>query len=198
MSVFDSLASAYDRGMLILELLVLRRLRRRLYSFADGQLLELGVGTGVNLKSYPASTRVIGIDLSAEMLHRASKRSRRCGMLLLQGDVQALPLASASFGRVVSSLLFCSTLDPLQGLQEVARVLKPGGRLFMIEHVRGNNAVTRWLTDRLDPLWYGMNGSCHLNRETAKTVEQAGLRIRSRSHHLWGIIIVICAEKAPL
>jgi len=197
MSVFDNVASAYDRGMLGLELLLLRRLRRRLWTFAQGRVLDLGTGTGANLGAYPPSAYVIAVDLSAEMLGYARSKSHQATVKFVQANVQSLPFASQSFDHVVSSLLFCSTENPLAGLQEIARVLKPGGRLLMIEHVRGHLPLTRWLTDLLDPLWFRMNGSCHLNRETAQTVAQAGLNLLGGSQHLGGIFEVICAEKSP-
>jgi len=195
MSVFDNVASAYDRGMLGLELLLLRRLRRDLRTFAQDRVLDLGTGTGANLGAYPPSAHVIAVDLSAEMLEHARSKPHQATVNFVQANVQLLPFASQSFDRVVSSLLFCSTENPLAGLQEIARVLKPGGRLWMIEHVRGHLPLTRWLTDLLDPLWFRMNGSCHLNRETAQTVAQAGLKLIGGSRHLGGIFEVICAQK---
>ena len=187
LDLFDGLASGYDLGMFPLEWAILRRMRRRAFSLERGDVLELGVGTGVNLPFYGEAVRLTAVDASPQMLRRAVRRRARASVRFVQADVQHLPFADASFDAVTGSLLFCSVGDPLRALSEVRRVLRPAGRLILIEHTRGTG-VGAWLTDRLHPLWYGWNGTCHLNRETTQAVAEAGFRIVKEERHVMGIM----------
>jgi ubiquinone/menaquinone biosynthesis C-methylase UbiE len=190
MSVFDGLSSIYDRGILPLEWLILRRLRQRVFPSLRGEVLELGVGTGINLPLYGPEAQVTGCDTSGEMLVRAARRRVRGSVPLIEGDIQYLPFADASFDAVAASLTFCSVTDPVQGLAEARRVLRPGGRLVLLEHTRGSG-LGRWLTDVLHPLWKAWSRDCNLNRETARTVAGAGFRVQRIEQHALGIVRVI-------
>jgi ubiquinone/menaquinone biosynthesis C-methylase UbiE len=190
MSVFDSISSLYDQGMLPLEMLILRRLRRRIFPALRGDVLELGVGTGVNLPLYNAHASVTGFDASAEMLSWAARRMNGAPPDLVQGDAQRLPFADERFDVVAASLLFCSVADPAQGLAEARRVLRPGGRLMLLEHARGRG-LGRWLTDLLHPVWRAWSRSCCLNRETARTVSQVGFDVQNVERRVLGIFQVI-------
>ena len=201
MGVFDGLATGYDWGMLPLEWAVLRRLRRRVFPHATGRVLEIGVGTGVNLPLYGPEARVVALDASGPMLAQAVRRRTRAPVRPVQADVEHLPFADGSFDTVTGSLLFCSVGDPARGLSEVHRVLRPGGRLALVEHTRGRG-LGAWLTDLLHPLWFAFNGTCHLNRETGRAVEAAGFQqVREETGGL-GIFRVIegrkqtCGEKS--
>ena len=196
MTPYDQIGRGYDWGMWPLERLALRRLRRRLFSHAYGRVLELGVGTGVNLPLYSPSVRLLAMDASATMLTRASVRPTQATRLgTVQADVEALPLADASFERVYASLLFCSVADPAAALAEVRRVLRPGGWLVLMEHVRGDHGPMRWLTDRLAAPWLRLSHSCHLDRETGAAVAAAGFRVVCASRHVGGIVEVIMARR---
>ncbi|MEE9616548.1 MAG: class I SAM-dependent methyltransferase, partial [Anaerolineae bacterium] len=116
MSIFDAVSSVYDRGMQPLEWLIFRRLRRRMFPLLRGAVLELGVGTGVNLPLYKPEARVIGCDASGEMLAWAARRHPQAPVTLAQADAQRLPFTDGSFDVVTASLLFCSVADPAQGL----------------------------------------------------------------------------------
>jgi phosphatidylethanolamine/phosphatidyl-N-methylethanolamine N-methyltransferase len=189
-STFDRLSSLYDRGMRPLEWLVFRRLRRRTFSPIHGDILEFGVGTGVNLPLYGPGARVTGCDVSGEMLGWAARRQTRGRLALIQANVQRLPFADASFDAVTGSLVFCSVADPVGGLAEARRVLRPGGRLVLLEHTRGSG-MGAWLTDILHPLWHTWSRECHLNRETAQTVAQMGFDVQRVERHAMGIVRVI-------
>jgi ubiquinone/menaquinone biosynthesis C-methylase UbiE len=190
MSIFDGLSSIYDRGMLPLEWLVFRRLRRRVFPSLHGSVLELGVGTGINLPLYGPGARVTGCDASGEMLAWAGRRPTQGRVTLVQADAQCLPFADGSFDAVAASLTFCSVAEPARGLAEARRVLRPGGRLVLLEHTRGSG-VGGWLTDVFHPLWHAWSRDCHLNRETAWAVAEAGFQVRRVERHWLGIVRVI-------
>jgi ubiquinone/menaquinone biosynthesis C-methylase UbiE len=193
MSAFDGTAPVYDIALTPLELAGLSPLRRRLIAEARGTVLEIGVGTGVNFPLYPAGTRVFALDESPEMLATARQRPCRVCATVTQADAQSLPFSSRTFQTVVGTLVFCSIPDPARALVEIRRVLQPGGILLLLEHTRGHHPVAAALTDLLHPAWYALNGSCHLNRQTARTVAESGLHVTSIERHVGGIVQVICA-----
>jgi ubiquinone/menaquinone biosynthesis C-methylase UbiE len=190
MSIFDRLSSIYDQGMRPLEWLIFGRLRRRLFPRVRGNVLELAVGTGINLPLYGPEARVTGCDISREMLTWAARRRTRGRVALVRGDAQRLPFADSSFGAVTASLAFCSITDPAEGLAEARRVLYPGGRLVLLEHTRGRGPGA-WLTDLLHPLWHTWSRECHLNRETVESVTGAGFQVQRVERHALGIVRVI-------
>lgn len=194
MSVFDRLSWRYDLGMLPLEWLILRRLRRRLYPYAHGRVLELGVGTGVNLPLYEPAAEIVAVDLSKAMLDRAQTRPTRARVQYAQADVEHLPFIDNAFGQVFTSLLFCSVENPDRGLAEIRRILRPGGWLIMLEHVRGERRLLRRITDGLDRPWHRLNGSCHLNRDTASSVRESGFRLICSNRHGLGLFQIILAR----
>jgi ubiquinone/menaquinone biosynthesis C-methylase UbiE len=190
MSTLDDSSSVYDRGMRPLERLIFGQLRRRTFPQLRGDVLELGVGTGVNLSLYRPGARVTGCDASREMLEWASRRRTRATVALVCADVQRLPFADASFSTVAGSLVFCSVADPAQGLTETRRVLRPGGRLVLLEHTRGHG-LGAWLTDALQRLWRIWSHECRLNRETTRNVMKAGFKVQRVERHALGIVQVI-------
>lgn len=193
MSIFDGTANVYDVALAPLERVGLSRLRRRLIAGARGAVLEVGAGTGINFGHYPEGTRVFALDESREMLATARRKPCRACATVTQADAQSLPFASHTFQTVVATLVLCSVRDPLQVLREIRRVLQSGGTLLLLEHTRGHHPLAAALTDLLHPAWYALNGSCHLNRQTARTVTEAGLTVTDIERHVGGIIQVIRA-----
>jgi len=157
----------------------LDRWRRKLVEDAAGYVLEVGCGTGLTLRHYSGRAQAIGLDPAFHALFRARKRS--AATPLVNGLAEALPFADRSFDCVVSSLVFCSVPDPGRGLAEVRRVLKPDGRLLMLEHVQARSRFGAWLLDAIQPLWTKVAGGCHPNRRTEELVEQTGFRIDPKS-----------------
>lgn len=135
----------------------------------------MGVGTGKNIRFYPRGRDIVALDISERMLARARRRVQRLGARarLEVADVQAMAYPDASFDVVVATFLFCSVPDPRLGLQEVRRVLRPGGQLLLLEHVLSHWWGVRHLMEWLDPIPVHLWGA-HINRETLALVRQAG------------------------
>ncbi len=193
-------AKRYDQGMWGLENMGLRKLRRRLLGEVTGSVLEIGVGTGVNLRYYHGVERVTAVDIHLGRLRGAAQKGmeRENGdfpYAVNLADAQQMPFADNQFDTVVGALVFCSIPDPAKALVEIQRVLRPNGRLLLLEHVRGQNPVARRLTDWLQPPWFALQHECHLNRETETAVAEAGFRIKSSSVHGFGVIQLIEAVR---
>ncbi len=192
-------ARRYDQGMSMLERLGLRGLRRQLVSGLSGRILEIGAGTGANVALYDGNVEVIAVDLRDAYLGAASGKAgtQVSGpeVWVACADVQALPFRAGYFDAVVGSLVFCSIASPPTALAEIARVLRPDGQLRLLEHVRGQKRLTRLATDLFHPFWFALQGECHLNRDTAVTVAEAGYRIEAESVHGQGILHLISARR---
>lgn len=164
--------------------------RQELLAGARGRVLEVGVGTGKNLPYYPDGTEVTAIDFSPNMIARARKRREELALKnieLIEMDVQELDFADASFDTVVSTCVFCSVPLPVAGLRELRRVLKPEGRMLMLEHVRSKKPLTGFLMDILNPLPLYIYGA-NINRHTLTNLREAGFT-DIRQANLWGDIM---------
>jgi SAM-dependent methyltransferase len=154
--------------------------RERVIGGARGRVLEIGIGSGLNLPLYgPAVDTVIGLEPSPELLRMARDRAAtaRVPVQLLEASAEAVPLDTASIDTVVMTWTLCTIPDPHSALAELRRVLKPGGALLFVEHGRAPElGVARW-QDRLDPLWRRIAGGCHLNREIDTLIAGSGFRI---------------------
>ena len=174
----------YDAICALCEATGLGRWRHWLVSGARGRTLDVGCGTGRNLPLAPAGVTMIGLDPSEEVLRRARRRAP--GIPLVRGSAEALPFRTGSFDTVLSALVFCSVPDALRGLEEIRRVLRPGGRLRMLEHVRSDRPWKARFQDRVAPLWLRVSGGCHPNRDTEATVTAAGFEIESGTRRVTG------------
>jgi ubiquinone/menaquinone biosynthesis C-methylase UbiE len=176
-----------------MELAMMGRFRRRLISEVSGpRVLEVGVGTGKNLAYYAPDLRVDAIDFSPRMLARARRRPQRAGVQLHAMDVQQLQFEDGAFDTVVSTCVLCSVPDPVRGLQEIRRVLRPGGRGLFLEHVRPGHPWLGKFFDWLDPIV--SKAGPHVNRRTVDNVRAAGLAIEGEENLLWDIVKLIVAR----
>jgi ubiquinone/menaquinone biosynthesis C-methylase UbiE len=170
--LYDALCGALER-------FGLGAWRRWLVAGARGRTLDLGCGTGRNLPLLPAGISAIGVDPAWAPLARARRRGPRVPLVLARAE--ALPFRAASFDTVVSGLVLCSVAEPSRALGEVRRVLRPGGTLRALEHVRSTRAWKARLQDRIQPAWTRLAGGCHPNRDTERAVELAGFTIDAES-----------------
>ena len=190
---FEQIPWLYDGLMRRLEPFGLGRWRKILLGRAHGRVLEVGCGTGRNLPLYDAEARVVGCDIHLDPLLAA--RRRMPGAVVVMASAEALPFRENSFDTVVSSLVFCSVPDPLRGLDEVARVLRSGGELRMMEHVRYDHPLLGRLQDLIQPLWTRVSGGCRPNRDTEANVEKAGWTIESRGRRARGAMRMFTARR---
>ncbi|MCL4395511.1 MAG: class I SAM-dependent methyltransferase [Chloroflexi bacterium] len=193
----DLLAAIYDPLIAPFDPMGVRRWRRWAVAGAAGRVLELGVGTGLNLPHYATARSVMAIDPNGPSLDHARDRITANGRAyaLQQSRAEELPFADESFDSVVGTLTFCTIREPAVALAEARRVLKSGGEFRLVEHVRVHNRVFAGAQDLATPLWSKFAGGCHLNRDTLSAVEQAGFRVRGVRRLLGGLFIGIDAVK---
>jgi ubiquinone/menaquinone biosynthesis C-methylase UbiE len=172
-------AFIYDRLLGYTESRLGALIRPRLMGEAHGRVLEFGAGTGASFPYYPSDAYVTATEPDPHMLARARRRVMelgRDGIELRQALVEQLPFADASFDHVVTSLVLCYVHDQPSALEEVRRVLKPGGSLRFFEHVR-NDGVVGAVQDAITPVWRWLLAGCHPNRRTRAAIEDAGFAI---------------------
>jgi phosphatidylethanolamine/phosphatidyl-N-methylethanolamine N-methyltransferase len=154
--------------------------------------LEVGAGTGANFAYHPGGARVVGIDVSFAMLRRVREKPAGGGAPLVVADVAVLPFADASFDWVAETLVFCEVRDPIAGLRELRRVLRAGGRLVMLEHVRPSGLLgvaADALSAVTAPLW-----GEHFDRDTEAAVLAAGFVVERREW-LWRDAVVLLVAR---
>ncbi|HYZ27319.1 MAG TPA: class I SAM-dependent methyltransferase [Geminicoccaceae bacterium] len=155
-------------------------MREQLVTETRGRVLEIGIGSGLNLPFYPRELDILlGLDPSRELLQIAKRHSSwvHFPVKLSEGRAEDIPLDDGAVDHVVMSWTLCSVADPPRVLAEVRRVLRPGGSLLFVEHGRAPEPRVRRWQDRLTPAWRRVAGGCHLNRPIARLIENSGLRV---------------------
>jgi len=158
-----------------------RKQREKVVPLAEGRVLEIGIGTGLNLPFYDAARveRLIGLDPAAQMLSRAKGRAEQLSFeveyLALEGE--RIPLEADSVDTVLMTYTLCTIADGNTALKGMRRVLKPGGRLIFCEHGKAPDAAVRRWQNGLNPLWGLIGGGCNLNRDIPALIEGAGFAI---------------------
>ena len=199
--VYDRLAAGYDRAMRPCERLGLGRLRRRALaevgealagSRGGGLLLEVGAGTGANFPFYPPGVRAACAEPSREMLLRAKEKAARPGGSgLFRALAERLPFGDGTFDAAFATLVFCSVASPAEGLAELRRVVRAGGRVVLLEHVRPP-APLGYAFDALNLLTVPLFDD-HFNRRTAEEARRAGLRVERIESLLLGVVeLIVC------
>ena len=154
--------------------------RSRVVSNATGRVLEIGIGSGLNLPFYSQSVNeIVGLDPSPRLLEMADEAARRSSVPveLIEGTAEAIPIEAASIDTVVTTWTMCSIPNLDQALQEVRRILRPSGRLLFVEHGLSPDPRVAWWQDRLMPVWTHLSGGCHLNRAIEDVIKRAGFSI---------------------
>ena len=153
--------------------------RARIIPAAEGRVLEIGVGSGLNLPFYSRNVaRVIGLEPSPRLLAMARQveRTGNGSVEFIEGSAEAIPLQDASVDTVVTTWTLCSIPDARRALRDMRRVLRPGGRLLFVEHGLAPDPNVIWWQDRLTPAWKRLGGGCHLNRAIGTLIEGAGFQ----------------------
>ncbi|CAA9421987.1 hypothetical protein AVDCRST_MAG82-1507 [uncultured Rubrobacteraceae bacterium] len=172
-ALYDPIGACMERGWM-------GGRRARLLGGASGAVLEVGGGTGANLPHYRDVDRVTVAEPDPFMRQRLGPKraDARVPVEVSSAGAEALPFPDGSFDTVVSTLVLCTVRDQELSLEEIRRVLRPGGRLLFIEHVRAAGSAARW-QDRIEPLWGRIFGGCHPNRDTVAAIEGAGFGIET-------------------
>lgn len=195
---YDEYAGDYDRWMRFYDPLVLGDRRREVCSRARGRTLELAIGTGLNLPFYPDGVQLTGVDLSPAMLAVAERRARELGVdaELSVGDAHSLEFPDDRFDTVVSTLFFSSVPDPRRAATEVLRILKPGGRLLLLDHVRSPILAVRLVERLLAPPLRRFSG-CDLLRDPLDYLGAVGFVVEGCRRSRLGIVLEVVARKGP-
>lgn len=192
MAVYDALAKGYDLLFEPLERWALARWRAETVSYLprESKILEIGAGTGLNFRHYPPVRFAAALELSKEMVRRA--RHRATVQKITQADAEKLPFADGSFDAAFATLVFCSIPDPRKAFEELRRVVRRGGRIVLLEHVRPEGFLGR-LFDLLS-FFTVLLIQDHFNRCTARIAAESGLKVIEVKKKLKGAVELIVCE----
>jgi ubiquinone/menaquinone biosynthesis C-methylase UbiE len=194
---YNRIAPLYDFMEGLVERSNYAKWRRLMWSEVEGtRILEIGVGTGKNFPYYPKGAEITAVDFSDRMLSRAREKAKKQGIQvhLEQMDAQDLRFDDNSFDTVLASFVFCSVPEPVQGLKEVERVCKPGGKVILLEHVLSANRILAWFMNLSNPIVVRVLGA-NINRRTVDNVDQSGLVLEHVTNLALGIFLIIESRK---
>jgi len=196
LGLYEKEAPKYDRTMGFWDRILFAGTREWACGRARGDVLEVALGTGRNLPHYSAEVRLTGIEFSPAMLEIAKRRAETLGreVDLRLGDAEQLEFADASFETVVCTFALCTIPDDLQAVREMHRVLRPGGKLVLAEHVRSPNALVRTAQRALEPLTLRFEAD-HLLREPLDHVRAVGFTVEELKRSKLGIVERLAAAK---
>jgi SAM-dependent methyltransferase len=173
-------AALYDRGLKATEEAGLHEIRREVLAGASGRTVDVGAGTGVNVGLFPpAVSDLVLAEPDPHMFKRLKEKLGESGegVSAIEAPAESLPFADSSVDTVAFTLVLCTVPDPAAALAEAARILRPGGRLLFVEHVRSEDSgLARW-QDRLEKPWRFLADGCHCNRDTVATIESSQLEL---------------------
>lgn len=192
--IYDKFAKGYDKAFAPFEKKFLANWRKETLSFLpeDSRILEIGAGTGANFQFYPKQTRAVASEISFKMLEFANRKTNE--IKLIQADAQNLPFAANSFDAAFATLVFCSIPNPEKAFAELRRIIKPNGRIVLLEHVRPKGFFG-YFFDILNIFTMLLIKDC-FNRETAQIAEKSGLKILEVKEKAFGIVnLIVCENK---
>ncbi|SET05715.1 Ubiquinone/menaquinone biosynthesis C-methylase UbiE [Natronincola peptidivorans] len=186
---YDRVAGFYDYLEKPMEMMAVGKWREKLFEEMKGRVLEIGIGTGKNIEYYHDTIEVTAIDFSPKMLEKARVRaetlSKKVDLRVM--DVQNMDFQDGVFDYAVATCVFCSVPDPVKGLKEIKRVLKPTGKIILIEHVRSEGRVIGFIMDVINPMVVNLYGA-NINRRTEKNIQKAGFN-QVKVTNLWRDIV---------
>lgn len=191
MGLFERL---YDPVMKQMDWLGFRRWRRWAASLKGGRILEVGIGTGLNLPYLAGNSAIYGVDPNFLMLARARSRASfltdtHCHLVRAQGE--SLPFSEGAFDGALVTLVLCTAKDPLSVLLEIRRVLRPCAPVRLVEHVRVNHPLISSVQDFLTPTWSRVAGGCNLNRDTLSLLTKAGFKVVTVKKRVGGLLVAL-------
>jgi ubiquinone/menaquinone biosynthesis C-methylase UbiE len=194
--IFDKQAPKYDRSMARFERIFFSGNREWACSQAEGEVLEIAVGTARNLEHYPDGVRLTGVELSPEMARLGRERAQELGreIDMRVGDAEALDFPAESFDTVVCTYGLCTIPNDRAAIREAKRVLRPGGRILLAEHVRSPNRTVRAIQRLIDPLANRFGGD-HLLREPLEPLVDEGFEVEGLQRSKAGFVELVAARK---
>ena len=180
----------YDFFMDPIEKKFLNRLRKNLLSKAQGKILEIGSGTGVNFELYEGHD-VVAIEPDERLRTESLKKIDNKKIKVISGDAENLEFKDDEFDTVVVMLVLCTIPDPKRSLSEIRRVCKEGGKILVLEHVKHKNKILAVIQDILTPVWKKIAMGCHLNRKTIDVIEDMGFNITKKEYHIGDNFVLV-------
>jgi len=177
-------AIVYDLIEFPVEKVLYSKWRKKYFSNLIGKVLDVGIGTGKNIDYYNNEAEVTGIDFSKKMLEKVKRKLKKSGrknISLKLMDVENLKFRDNSFDYVITSSVFCSVPNPIEGLKEIKRVLKPNGKLIMVEHVLSKNKIIAFFENLFNPMVKFLTG-VNINRNTRQNIEKSGMVVKKEKN----------------